>query len=94
MTESGKRWKPWKRKQADKTVTDKLLIPLPIPHPVHIAIAVHNRDSEHPIPLDCELVWEILKAIEDCVGDVNVSIVHISLDLKLTNMFTSRQFKL
>ncbi|KAL5274492.1 hypothetical protein ACFFRR_000922 [Megaselia abdita] len=71
LTDSGKRWKPWKRKQADKTVTDKLLIPLPIPHPVHIAIAVHNRDSEHPIPLDCELVWEILKAIEDCVGDVN-----------------------
>lgn len=46
---------------------------MPIPHPVHIAIAIHNRDSEQPIPLDSEICWDILRAIEDCHGDVQVS---------------------
>ena len=65
--ESHKPWRPWKRKLNDKGgVAEKLLIPLPIPHPVHIAIAIHNRDSENPIPLDSEMCWEILRAIEDC----------------------------
>ncbi len=69
-----KPWRPWKKKTDGKSVTEKLLIPLPVPHPVHIAIAIHNRDSENPIPLDSELVWEILKSIEDCQGgDVMVS---------------------
>lgn len=49
-----------------------MLIPLPIPHPVHIAIGIHNRDSEQPIPLDSEICWDILKAIEDCHDDVQV----------------------
>lgn len=52
---------------------EKLLIPLPIPHPVHIAIAIHNRDSEQPIPLDSEICWDILKAVEECNGDIQVS---------------------
>ncbi|XP_036323621.1 uncharacterized protein LOC118737306 isoform X1 [Rhagoletis pomonella] len=63
-----KPWRPWKKKSDEKSVTEKLLIPLPVPHPVHIAIAIHNRDTENPIPLDSELVWEILKSIEDCQG--------------------------
>lgn len=63
-----KPWRPWKKKTHEKSVTEKLLIPLPVPHPVHIAIAIHNRDSENTIPLDSELVWEILKSIEDCQG--------------------------
>lgn len=67
-------WRPWKRKHSDKYSNGKILIPLPIPHPVHIAIAVHNRDSEQPIPLDSELCWEILRAIEDCHGGVDVSV--------------------
>lgn len=66
--ESQKLWRPWKKKCDEKSVTEKLLIPLPVPHPVHIAIAIHNRDTENPIPLDSELVWEILKSIEDCLG--------------------------
>lgn len=53
------------------------MIPLPIPHPVHIAIAIHNRDTEQPIPLDSELCWDILRAIEDCQGDVEVSFFFI-----------------
>jgi len=61
-------WRPWKQKCGEKSVTEKLLIPLPVPHPVHIAIAIYNRDTEQPIPLDSELVWEILKSIEDCQG--------------------------
>lgn len=65
-------WRPWKRKPSDRGTSGKLLIPLPIPHPVHIAIAIHNRDTEQPIPLDSELCWDILRAIEDCQGDVDV----------------------
>lgn len=61
-----KPWRPWKKKTDDKSLSEKLLIPLPVPHPVHIAINIYNRDAEHPIPLDSELVWEILKSIEDC----------------------------
>lgn len=66
-------WRPWKRKPSDRASNGKLLIPLPIPHPVHIAIAIHNRDTEQPIPLDSELCWDILRAIEECQGDVGVS---------------------
>ena len=68
-----KPWRPWKKKTDDKSLSEKLLIPLPVPHPVHIAINIYNRDAEHPIPLDSELVWEILKSIEDCQsGDAMV----------------------
>lgn len=66
-------WRPWKRKLHDQLPGEKLQIPLPIPHPAHIAIAVHNRDAEQPIQLDSELCWDILRAIEDCQGDVKVS---------------------
>lgn len=69
-------WRPWKKKPDEKNITEKLLIPLPVPHPVHIAISVFNRDAEHPIPLDSELVWEILKSIEDCEGgDMMVGVI-------------------
>lgn len=68
-------WKPWKRKTKPKnSASEKMLIPLPIPHPVHIAIAIHNRDSEQPIPLDNEICWDILRAIEECNGDIQVNI--------------------
>ncbi|XP_058455787.1 uncharacterized protein LOC131433056 isoform X1 [Malaya genurostris] len=63
-------WKPWKRKQLKKHATDKLLIPLPIPHPVHIAISIYNRDSEHPIPIESDICWDILRSIEECQGDL------------------------
>ncbi|XP_033165249.1 uncharacterized protein LOC117144261 isoform X1 [Drosophila mauritiana] len=68
LQEAQKSWRPWKQQCGEKSVTEKLLIPLPVPHPVHIAIAIYNRDTEQPIPLDSELVWEILKSIEDCQG--------------------------
>lgn len=74
LTQKTLSWKPWKRKPAPPNpAAEKMLIPLPIPHPVHIAIAIHNRDSEQPIPLDSEICWDILKAIEDCNGDLQVS---------------------
>lgn len=44
---------------------EKLLIPLPIPHPAHIAVTIHNRDTEDPIPLDSEICQNILRAIEE-----------------------------
>lgn len=68
VQDTKKPWRPWKQNCGERSVTEKLLIPLPVPHPVHIAIAIYNRDTEQPIPLDSELVWEILKSIEDCQG--------------------------
>ncbi|XP_026671760.1 uncharacterized protein LOC108627846 isoform X2 [Ceratina calcarata] len=64
------RWQPWKR-QIRPYSAEKLLIPLPIPHPAHIAVIVHNRDSESPIPLDSELCQNILKAIEESPGETS-----------------------
>lgn len=49
---------------------EKLMIPLPIPHPAHIAITIHNRDTEDPIPLDSEICQEILRAIEESPGEM------------------------
>ena len=57
-------WQPWKRRCRPYNA-EKLLIPLPVPHPAHIAVTIHNRDSEDPIPLDSELCQNILKAVED-----------------------------
>lgn len=51
---------------------EKLLIPLPVPHPAHIAVTIHNRDSEDPIPLDLDICQNILRAIEECPGDLAV----------------------
>lgn len=69
-------WKRWKRKKNVKAMAaEKMLIPLPIPHPAYIAIGIHNRDSDEPIPLDSEICWDILRAIEDCNNDVLVCIL-------------------
>lgn len=53
-----------------------MLIPLPIPHPVCIAIELHNRDSDDPISLDSDICWEILKAIEESNGQLQVRFKH------------------
>lgn len=63
------RWQPWKR-QIRPYSAEKLVIPLPIPHPAHIAVTIHNRDSEDPIPLDSELCQNILGAIEESPGEM------------------------
>ncbi|XP_015590720.1 uncharacterized protein LOC107265616 isoform X2 [Cephus cinctus] len=63
------RWQPWKRQMRPYSA-EKLLIPLPIPHPAHIAVTIHNRDSEEPIPLDSEICQNILRAIEESPGEM------------------------
>ncbi|XP_048507153.1 uncharacterized protein LOC105689462 isoform X2 [Athalia rosae] len=63
------RWRPWKR-HLHPYSAEKLLIPLPVPHPAHIAITIHNRDTEDPIPLDSELCQNILRAIEESPGEM------------------------
>ncbi|XP_018330268.1 uncharacterized protein LOC108740446 isoform X2 [Agrilus planipennis] len=57
-------WLPWKKRHR-KYVPDKLVIPLPVPHPAHIAVTVYNRDSDDPIPLESEICQAILRGIED-----------------------------
>lgn len=44
------------------------MIPLPVPHPAHIAITIHNRDSDDPIPLESEICQSILRGIEESHG--------------------------
>lgn len=60
-------WRPWKR-QCIPYSAEKLLIPLPIPHPAHIAVTIYNRDADDPISLDTDLCQEILRAVEDAYG--------------------------
>ncbi|XP_058795012.1 uncharacterized protein LOC131666391 isoform X2 [Phymastichus coffea] len=72
MTNNGtgeSRWQPWKRQMRPYSA-EKLSIPLPIPHPAHIAVTIHNRDTEDPIPLDSEICQNILKAIEESPGEM------------------------
>jgi len=54
--------RPWKRPQ-QPYMADKLCIPLPVPHPAHIALIIYNRDSESPIPLESENCIEILRFV-------------------------------
>ncbi|KAG8039024.1 hypothetical protein G9C98_003331 [Cotesia typhae] len=69
LSVSDGRWQPWKREIRPYSA-EKLVIPLPIPHPAHIAVNIHNRDSEDPIDLDSELCQNILRAIEESPGEM------------------------
>lgn len=62
-------WKLWNKTQTSSEQTEKLIFPLPIPHPAYISIFISNRDADQPIPLDSDLCWEILRSIEECYGD-------------------------
>ncbi|XP_063825249.1 uncharacterized protein LOC135074798 [Ostrinia nubilalis] len=37
----------------------------PVPHPAAVALVLHNRESDNPVPLDSELCAEILRTLED-----------------------------
>ncbi|KAJ0176992.1 hypothetical protein K1T71_007001 [Dendrolimus kikuchii] len=37
----------------------------PVPHPATVAIVLHNRESDNPVPLDSEICAEILRSLED-----------------------------
>lgn len=64
-------WAPWKS-HIPPYSPDKLIIPLPVPHPSHIAVIVYNRDSENPIPLDTDpSCLEILKRLEESHGIIH-----------------------
>lgn len=54
--------RPWKRSQ-QPYMADKMCIPLPVPHPAHIALIIYNRDSESPIPLESENCIGILRFV-------------------------------
>lgn len=54
--------RPWKRTQ-QSYMADKMCIPLPVPHPAHIALIIYNRDSESPIPLESENCIGILRSV-------------------------------
>ncbi|CAH0564403.1 unnamed protein product [Brassicogethes aeneus] len=57
-------WTPWK-KQNTPYSPDKMVIPLPVPHPAHIAVTIFNRDSDDPIPLESDTCQNILRGIEE-----------------------------
>jgi len=68
----GHRWKPWKRRIERLTALEKLEVPLPIPHPVNIAVLIHNREhDQEPLELDdygCSRVLKAAKAVAYAVG--------------------------
>ncbi|XP_026470656.1 uncharacterized protein LOC113374909, partial [Ctenocephalides felis] len=68
-------WTQWKTRNSPRKtyMAEKLLIPLPVPHPVVIAITIHNRDSEQPIPIDSDICREIMRAVEDSHLDLHVN---------------------
>ncbi|XP_017770930.1 PREDICTED: uncharacterized protein LOC108558515 isoform X2 [Nicrophorus vespilloides] len=55
-------WTPWKKKLKPYS-PDKMVIPLAVPHPAHIAVTIYNRDTENPIPLEAEMCQSILRGI-------------------------------
>ncbi|XP_057659864.1 uncharacterized protein LOC130896097 isoform X1 [Diorhabda carinulata] len=57
-------WMPWKKRSRPYS-PDKMMIPLPIPHPAHIAVTIYNRDSDDPIPLESDICQSILRGIEE-----------------------------
>ncbi|XP_050419885.1 uncharacterized protein LOC126832893 isoform X2 [Adelges cooleyi] len=63
-----KPYRPWKRIH-QSYMADKLCIPLPVPHPAHIALIIYNRDSENPISLESENCISILRALEERSAD-------------------------
>lgn len=76
---------PWKKARTPY-LPDKVAIPLPIPHPAHIACTIYNRDSDDPIPLDAEICQSILKAIEESYGTLEDS-------CKYKNIFSNLKLK-
>ncbi|CAK1546958.1 unnamed protein product [Leptosia nina] len=37
----------------------------PVPHPATVALVLHNRESDNPVPIESELCAEILRSLED-----------------------------
>ncbi|XP_050297770.1 uncharacterized protein LOC126737100 isoform X2 [Anthonomus grandis grandis] len=57
-------WTPWKRHYRPYS-PDKLVIPLPVPHPAQIAVTIYNRDSDDPIILESDVCQSLLRCIEE-----------------------------
>ncbi|CAH1129005.1 unnamed protein product [Ceutorhynchus assimilis] len=55
---------PWKRYYRPYS-PDKMVIPLPVPHPAHIAVTIYNRDSDDPISLESDVCQSLLRCIEE-----------------------------
>lgn len=75
---AGYKWLHWIRKPNEKKeviIPKTMLNMLPIPHPICIAIEIYNRDcGDDPIILDDNnICWDILRAVEECNSDIQVS---------------------
>ncbi|XP_030754371.1 uncharacterized protein LOC115881129 isoform X2 [Sitophilus oryzae] len=57
-------WMPWKQRYKPYS-PDKMVIPLPVPHPAQIAVTIYNRDSDDPISLESDICQSILRCIEE-----------------------------
>ncbi|XP_066153534.1 uncharacterized protein [Euwallacea fornicatus] len=57
-------WMPWKRQYRPYS-PDKMVIPLPVPHPAQIAVTIYNRDSDDPISLESDICQSLLRCIEE-----------------------------
>lgn len=56
--------RPWKRPEHPYSA-EKLVIPLPVPHPAQIALTIYNRDTDNPIPVDSDTCKHVLRYFLD-----------------------------
>ncbi|BET01876.1 Hypothetical protein NTJ_14694 [Nesidiocoris tenuis] len=56
--------RPWKRPEHPYSA-EKLVIPLPVPHPAQIALTIYNRDTDNPIPVDSDTCKHVLRGLEE-----------------------------
>ncbi|GBP39871.1 Mariner Mos1 transposase [Eumeta japonica] len=40
----------------------------PVPHPATVALVLHNREAESPVPLESEVCADVLRALEDAAA--------------------------
>lgn len=75
--------RPWKKTKKRKKYSgsEKLLIPLPLPHPCHIAIIIYNRENDEPILMESEACQNVLKAIEESTSVSLFENEYINVDM-------------
>ncbi|CAG0891043.1 unnamed protein product [Darwinula stevensoni] len=63
-TQTRKRTGPLNSRTKFETEKQKLMIPLPIPHPVLICALIYNRDNEESVPLESRICQHIMADLE------------------------------
>jgi len=63
--------------RSEGVVGREMAIPLPIPHPAHISVIIHNRETETPFQWETPIAQAIIKALQVRHDDVYVCILSV-----------------